>query len=459
MRNNTFQLCWVGNDECRMHLFLDKTVDIPVQLHFLCFPGSERTMLKDIHPSALFLDLEGQENHGKELFHWISHCKELNSRARVLLLLPDSLSRLVPEAIDRGVDWILPVPETQSHVSFMVKCLINLYEAESSVSGFKKELYRKHSFEGMIGVSPVMQDIFQRIKKCAVSNANILIRGESGTGKELVALAIHNLSKRRQGNLVTVNCAAIHDSIHQSELFGHEKGAFTDAKYRRIGYFEVAQDGTLFLDEIGDISPSTQVALLRVIEGKEFFRVGGLEPIKVNVRVVSATNRNLEEMVRGGRFREDLFYRLNGFSLTPPPLRERKEDIPLLAEFFLKKNAKREAKPVVGFTEEALDLLGCYHWPGNVRELENEIQRIIIQVDEERMISSHMISRHMNVIESFRSNPSMIIPSLKVRMNQVEEYFIKEALKLNYGNRTRAARHLGISREGLHKKIVRYRIH
>jgi transcriptional regulator with PAS, ATPase and Fis domain len=442
-----------------MPRLFDHASTLPLESHFFRFPGSEKAVLKEIRPSVLFVDMEGQEHQQKELVRWISFCKEVNPCARVFVVLPDHFRMHMPEHMDKGIDLVISASEIHPHMPFLVRCLVEHHEAELSMRSLKKETLRKHSFHGMIGRSAAMVEIFGQIRRCAASRANILIRGESGTGKELVALAVHTLSSRGQGNLVTVNCAAINDNIHQSELFGHEKGAFTDAKFRRIGYFELAHNGTLFLDEIGDISPATQVALLRVIEGKEFFRVGGLEPIKVDVRVISATNRNLEEMVRQGRFREDLFYRLNGFTLALPPLRERKEDIPLLAEHFLRKFSRAEGKPVVGFTEEALDLLTCYHWPGNVRELENELQRIVIQIEKETVISSEMISRHMNVMESFQSNPSTIVPSLKVRMKQVEEYFIKEALKLNYGNRTRAARHLGISREGLHKKIVRYRIH
>jgi Nif-specific regulatory protein len=255
-----------------------------------------------------------------------------------------------------------------------------------------------------------------------------------------------------------VNCAALLDNLHQSELFGHEKGAFTDAKVRRVGYFEAARDGTLFLDEIGDISASTQTALLRVIEGKEFFRVGGTEPIRVNVRVVSATNRNLEGRVQRGEFREDLYYRLNGFCLTVPPLRDRKEDIPLLAESFLSRCAVRERKRVMGLTPEAMDLLCCYHWPGNIREMENELQRVVINAEHERLVSSDLLSPSINVMKTLVPSAASAKGSLKTRTQQVEAFFIKEALKIYYGNRTRAAEHLGISREGLHKKMARYHI-
>jgi Nif-specific regulatory protein len=198
--------------------------------------------------------------------------------------------------------------------------------------------------------------------------------------------------------------------------------------------------------------------LLRIIEGKEFFRVGGSEPIRVNVRVISATNRNLEGRAQRGEFREDLYYRLNGFCLTVPPLRERKEDIPLLAETFLRRFSSIEQKGVMGFTPEAMDLLCCYHWPGNVREMENELQRVVIRVDKERLVSSDLLSPSINVLKSLTAPGASAKASLKARTQQVEAFFIKEALKMHYGNRTRAAEHLGISREGLHKKMARYQI-
>ncbi len=247
-----------------------------------------------------------------------------------------------------------------------------------------------HNFGDIIGESPKMKSVFKVIERIAESNVTVLVRGETGTGKELVAAAIHKRSKRKEEPFVKLNCAAITDTLIESELFGHEKGAFTDAKEARKGRFELADGGTLFLDEIGDISASAQVKLLRVLQEREFERVGGSKTIKVNVRLVAATNRNLEEMVKNGTFREDLYYRLNVIPIDLPPLRERGDDIEQLVNFFLQKSMNNHKKRVV-ITEEAMEILSQYSWPGNVRELENTIERIVLMGSEEGISADEML--------------------------------------------------------------------
>ena len=247
-----------------------------------------------------------------------------------------------------------------------------------------------HNFGDIIGESPRMKDVYKVIERIAESNVTVLVRGETGTGKELVAAAIHKRSKRKEEPFIKLNCAAITDTPLESELFGHEKGAFTDAKETRKGRFELADGGTLFLDEIGDISASAQVKLLRVLQEREFERVGGSKTIKVNVRLVAATNRNLEQMVQDGKFREDLYYRLNVIPIDLPPLRERGEDIKLLVNFFLERSMKNHKKRVV-ITDEAMDKLMNYPWPGNVRELENTIERIVLMGDEDGISADGMM--------------------------------------------------------------------
>jgi Nif-specific regulatory protein len=244
-----------------------------------------------------------------------------------------------------------------------------------------------HNFGDMIGEDPKIKQVFKIIERIAQSNVTILVRGETGTGKELVAAAIHKRSKRADEPFVKLNCAAISDTLIESELFGHEKGAFTDAKEMRKGRFELADGGTLFLDEIGDISPSAQVKLLRVLQEREFERVGGAKTIKVNVRLIAATNRPLEQMVKEGKFREDLYYRLNVIPIDLPPLRERGDDIRLLVNFFLERSMKNHKKSIV-ITDEAMDELMRYRWPGNIRELENTIERIVLMGSEEDGISA-----------------------------------------------------------------------
>nr|MBP6498363.1 sigma 54-interacting transcriptional regulator [Campylobacteraceae bacterium] len=247
-----------------------------------------------------------------------------------------------------------------------------------------------HNFGDIIGESPKMKSVFHVVERIAESNVTVLVRGETGTGKELVAAAIHKRSKRCDEPFVKLNCAAITDTLIESELFGHEKGAFTDAKEARKGRFELADGGTLFLDEIGDISSSAQVKLLRVLQEREFERVGGSKTIKVNVRLVAATNRNLEAMVKEGTFREDLYYRLNVIPIDLPPLRERGDDIILLVNFFLEKSMKNHKKRVL-ITDEAMKILCEYPWPGNVRELENTIERIVLMGNEEGISADEML--------------------------------------------------------------------
>jgi Nif-specific regulatory protein len=247
-----------------------------------------------------------------------------------------------------------------------------------------------HNFGDIIGESPKMKSVYNVVERICESNVTVLIRGETGTGKELVAAAIHKRSKRKDEPFVKLNCAAITDTLIESELFGHERGAFTDAKEMRKGRFELADGGTLFLDEIGDISASAQVKLLRVLQEREFERVGGSKTIKVNVRLIAATNRNLENMVEKGLFREDLYYRLNVIPIDLPPLRERGDDIALLVNFFLKKSMNNHKKKIV-ITDEAMDILCQYSWPGNVRELENTVERIVLMGSEQGISADEML--------------------------------------------------------------------
>ena len=457
MRSNGYRICWLGKRKKRMRDILQDNDNNLGDYYYLAYPGTEKNHLKEIRASFFILSSEGLDGYRKPLMRWISAYREITPQGRVLMLAPNSSDRYLSDALIHGADWVLPFTENDDDLKFYIRSIILQHKAERSILRARHKARKGYLFEGMIGNTAIMKDLCCMLRKCAPSQANVIIRGESGTGKELVAKAIHRLSGRK-GRLVNVNCAALMDSLHQSEFFGHEKGAFTDAKIQRLGYFEAAEGGTLFLDEIGDMSAIAQIALLRVIEGKEFFRVGGSDPVQVDVRIVAATNRNLEEKVEQGLFREDLYYRLNGFSLTVPPLRERKEDIPLLADYFIQHFAQREQKQVLGFTPEALDLLACYNWPGNVREMENEIQKTVIHAEGERLISSEMLSPSINIFERFVPYNSVGQTPLKLQMQQLEAFYIKEALKKNYGNRTRTAKILGISREGLHKKISRYKI-
>ena len=318
---------------------------------------------------------------------------------------------------------------------------------EENISLHRK-LEERYQFENIIAKSAKMQQVVEVIKVVAKSNATVLITGESGTGKELVARAIHSQSYRKDKPFVAVSCAALPESLLESELFGHEKGAFTGAHAQRRGKFEVANRGSLFLDEIGEMSANIQVHLLRVLEEKEFTRVGGNELIKVDVRVISATNKDMKKVVANGQFREDLYYRLNVVTIELPPLRERKEDIPLLAQHFLKKFAVENQKEITGFSPEATDFLLKYEWPGNVRELENAIERAVILAKNSYIEVADLPRESLTLA---RSAP--LVKSLA----EVEKNHILNILAKTRGNNySEAARILGISRVTLYNKIKAY---
>jgi len=302
----------------------------------------------------------------------------------------------------------------------------------------------------IIGIAPPMQRVFEIVEQVAPSKATVLISGESGTGKELVANAIHQRSPRAGGPFIKLHCAALAESLLESELFGHERGSFTGAMARKDGRFSLADGGTLFLDEIGEISPAIQVKLLRFLQEREFERVGGTQTIHVDVRVIAATNRNLPEEVAKGRFREDLFYRLNVVALEMPPLRDRRSDIPALAKFFLDKFAKANDKTIEDLSPQALELLVAHDWPGNVRELENAIERAVVLTSTSQIEPRHLPS---TVRPATTSAPGMpMIPGST--MAELERYAILETMKATGGSTSKAAEMLGVS-----TRTIQYRLH
>ncbi|MBI5015837.1 MAG: nif-specific transcriptional activator NifA [Deltaproteobacteria bacterium] len=316
------------------------------------------------------------------------------------------------------------------------------------------DLQRKFNVTNIIGNSKAMHQVFAMIAQVAKSNATVLIRGESGTGKELVAHAIHYNSPRAKKPFVKINCSAIPETLIESELFGHEKGAFTGAVARKPGKFEIAEGGTIFLDEIGDVNASTQVKLLRVLQEKEFERVGGWETIKGNVRVIAATNRNLEDAMVQGVFREDLYYRLNVFPIYMPPLRERKTDILLLAEHFLEQYARENGKEIRRITTPAIDMLMRYHWPGNVRELENCLERAVLLCEEPAIHSYHLPA----TLQTADETRSAVELPFEEAVRHFETDLIVDALKAVRGNMRKAAERLETTPRILGYKVHKYRI-
>jgi two-component system NtrC family response regulator len=315
----------------------------------------------------------------------------------------------------------------------------------------REALRERHRVEGVIGESGVMQEALSLVRRVAPSDATVLVRGESGTGKELIAKAIHHASRRAEGPLVRVNCAALPETLLESELFGHEKGAFTGAVATRRGRFEAAHGGSLFLDEIGDLPLHLQVKLLRVLQEREIERVGSSRPIPVDVRLLAATHRDLERLVREGRFRDDLYYRINVVTVTVPPLRERREDIPLLLEHFLQKFARANARAIRGLTREARDALLRYDYPGNVRELENLVERaVVLTRDDVIGLGDLPLSARASEAESAGET------TLPAAVEGLERRMIREALGRADGVQTRAADLLGISERVLRYKLRKY---
>lgn len=334
----------------------------------------------------------------------------------------------------------------------------NIMEAEEHLLTeniiLKDELKEKYNIHNMIGNSSAMQLVYENIIQVANSNATVLIHGESGTGKELVAHAIHYNSPRAQKAFIKLNCGAIPENLIESELFGYEKGAFTGATDRKKGKFELADGGTIFLDEIGELPPHLQVRLLRVLQEKEIERVGGIRTIKINVRIIAATNRNLEQEIAQNRFREDLYYRLNVFPIYIPPLRERKTDILLLAEHFLQKYAKENNKKIGRISTLAIDLLNSYHWPGNVREIQNCMERAVLLCDSDTIQSTHLPPT-LQRVDTSEVKETL---SLAHQIEHFEKELIIDALKKARGVKSKAAQYLSTTERILGYKMRQYHI-
>ncbi|MBI5854948.1 MAG: sigma 54-interacting transcriptional regulator, partial [Nitrospirae bacterium] len=311
-----------------------------------------------------------------------------------------------------------------------------------------QERVATQSFHEILGTSPVMQQVFKTIRRVAGSDIPVLVMGESGTGKELVARAVHEESARKRGPFVAINCGAIPDTLLESELFGHEKGSFTGAHVQRKGRVELAQGGTLFLDEIGELSPPLQVKLLRFLQAQVIERVGGREEISVDARIVAATNLDLQVAMKDGRFREDLFYRLNVVNIQMPPLRERGQDLRLLAKALLHRFATQHGKRIVGFTAQALGALECYSWPGNIRELENRINRAVVMAEGSRILPEDL------QLERVEAAPSG--QTLRETRSVAERELVERTLVKHNGNITKTAKELGVSRPTVHQLIAKY---
>ncbi|EFO0970587.1 two-component system response regulator ZraR [Escherichia albertii] len=374
----------------------------------------------------------------------LKEIKALNPAIPVLIMTAYSSVETAVEALKTGAqDYLIKPLDFDNLQATLEKALAHTHCVDAEMPAVSASQF------GMVGKSAAMQHLLSEIALVAPSEATVLIHGDSGTGKELVARAIHASSARREKPLVALNCAALNESLLESELFGHEKGAFTGADKRREGRFVEADGGTLFLDEIGDISPMMQVRLLRAIQEREVQRVGSNQTIPVDVRLIAATHRDLAEEVNAGRFRQDLYYRLNVVAIEVPSLRQRREDIPLLADHFLQRFAERNRKAVKGFTPQAMDLLIHYDWPGNIRELENAVERAVVLLTGE-----YVSERELPL--AIASTPIPLVQSQDIQpLVEVEKEVILAALEKTGGNKTEAARQLGITRKTLLAKLSR----
>jgi len=387
--------------------------------------------------------------------------KELNPDIPVIIMTAYGSVEKAVDAMHRGAyTFILKPFENQALIAHITKAL-SVYKIVQENSRLKDAISSRYSFDNIIGKSRPMQEIYEIIKKVAPSNASVLIEGESGTGKELVAKSLHYNSPRRNKPLIVVNCSAFAETLLESELFGHEKGAFTGASALKKGRFEISDQGTLFLDEIGELPISLQTKLLRVLQEKIIERVGGTLPIPVDFRLIAATNKNLENEVKNGNFREDLYYRLNVVKTVMPPLRERSEDIPLLIKHFINKYTK-EHQPesrVSGITPEAVKILCDYQWKGNVRELENILERCILLGSGDMITPSDLPLQVRQNISSFLDLDG--IPQdvgLAETLTAVEKRMIQRAMKLSGNVQTKAAQLLGIGKSGLNQKLKKFNL-
>lgn len=414
----------------------------------------ERVMEKPFE--LILMDVRMAEMSGIDA---LKRIKDYNPAIPILIMTAYSSVESAVEALKAGAYDYLTKPLDFEVLKLSIERAQEHAGLKAENRTLKEKLRSDFDIQNIIGKSRPMRELIEMVAMIAPSEATVLITGESGTGKELIAKSVHFNSSRRSKPLVTVNCAALAESILESELFGHERGAFTGADKRREGRLMQADSGTIFLDEIGEMSPMMQAKLLRVIQEKEIQRVGSDKTVMVDVRILAATNRDLMQAVQAGTFREDLYYRLNVVTLKIPPLRERRDDIPLLAQHFLERYAKKNRKTVKGFTPIAMDMLLKYDWPGNVRELENAVERAVILLPGDYITEKELplsISRSYPV-EKSRETPQIAISEPR-SLEAIEKEAVLSALTASGGNKSEAARMLGINRKTLYKKLKNYGI-
>ena len=439
----------VIDDEPAMLRVIRKTLEAE-GLRVSVFSDASKALreMKSSPPDVIITDLMMPEMDGFEI---IKRTAEISKNTMVIVITAYSSIETAVKAMKLGAYDFVPKPFDPDHLLMIVKRAVENHLLRLENIGLKERLKKKDYLDDLIGTSQLIQDIKETIRKIRNTDANVLITGESGTGKELVARAIHFGSRRSENPFLPINCGALPDELLESELFGYERGAFTGATTSKKGLFEMAHGGTLFLDEVESISLKMQVKLLRFLQDRSFIPLGSNSPREVDVRVIAATNEDLNEAIREGRFRKDLYYRLNVIPIKMPPLRERRQDIPLLARHFINRFSQREGKVISGISDDAMEALLRYSWDGNVRELENTIERIIILKGGGRIGFDDLPEE----IKNFNGKQSLISTSLPPTMTleQVESLYIKTVLDSVGGNKSRAARVLGIDYTTLLRKL------
>ena len=412
-------------------------------------------LLEREHFRVLLTDFRLPSEDGMKL---IARAKSLSRPPVCILMTAYGSEELAVEAMKSGADDYIAKGRLQiDELEMRIARALRQQNLEAENATLRQQLETRFGMENIVGESPAMQEVLDVVRQVAPTPVTVLLQGESGTGKELVARAIHQLSPRSRQPLVTVHCAALSPTLLESELFGHEKGAFTGANERRIGRFEQAQGGTLFLDEIGEIDATIQIKLLRFLGERTFERVGSNKTLTADARLIAATNKNVEELVKTGAFREDLYYRLCVVEIRLPPLRERKSDIPLLAQNFLKEFSRQIGKDVKDFTADALETLINYPWPGNVRELRSALERAVVLSRGDR-ITVRDLPATMRPGNGAAAAPQRLLAQGDLTVADAEKQLILRALKESGGNRTRAAAKIGMSRRTLHRKLHEYHL-
>ncbi len=418
--------------------------------------------LKILAQEKIDLALSDIKLPGMNGLQFLEAAKRTNAALPVVMMTAYGTIENAVEAMKAGASDYVLKPFSLEEIKLIVRKELEIRHLHEENRSLREALGHRYEFKNIIAKSAVMQEVLATVERVAPTNATILLGGESGSGKDMIARAIHQHSRRAAGPFIKINCTAIPENLLESELFGYEKGAFTGAIAPKPGKFELADKGTIFLDEIGDVPGTIQVKLLRVLQEREFERLGGTKTIQVDVRVVAATNQDLRAALEQGTFREDLYYRLNVVPISIPPLREHKEDIPYLADYFIARYARSSGKKITGITPSALKLLVDFHWPGNIRELENIIERAVVMAAGERIDSGDI---HLDLAESEStgegsgqqsdvpgSGAQAWIPA-GLTLEQFEDELIKEALRRAGGNKSQAARLLGITRNALRYRL------